>query len=115
MAFSPPPSPVSPKRIVIGKKKKNQLNTNGVPFGETTLGFRFLASFNIISQQRIVTNMLQAGRSRVRFPMRSLDFSIDSIFPAALWLEMSTRNLPRGKGRPVRKADNLTAICELIV
>jgi hypothetical protein len=29
-------------------------------------------------------------------------------------LEMSTRNLPRGKGRPARKADNLTAICEPI-
>jgi hypothetical protein len=29
--------------------------------------------------------------------------------------EMSTRNLPGGKARPVRKADNLTAICEPIV
>jgi hypothetical protein len=29
--------------------------------------------------------------------------------------EMSTRNLSGGKGRPVRKADNLTAICEPIV
>jgi hypothetical protein len=29
--------------------------------------------------------------------------------------EMSTRNLPRGKGRPARKADNLTAIYEPIV
>jgi hypothetical protein len=30
--------------------------------------------------------------------------------------EMSTRNLPgRDKGRPTRKADNLTAICEQIV
>jgi hypothetical protein len=29
--------------------------------------------------------MLQAGRSRVRFPMRSLDFLIDPILPAALW------------------------------
>jgi hypothetical protein len=29
--------------------------------------------------------------------------------------EMSTRNLPGGKGRPVRKADNLTAICKQIV
>jgi hypothetical protein len=29
--------------------------------------------------------------------------------------EMSTRNLPEGKGRPARKADNLTAICEPIV
>jgi hypothetical protein len=26
--------------------------------------------------------------------------------------EMSTRNLPEGKGWPARKADNLTAICE---
>jgi hypothetical protein len=26
--------------------------------------------------------------------------------------EMSTRNLPGAKGRPVRKADNFTAICE---
>jgi hypothetical protein len=29
--------------------------------------------------------------------------------------EMSTRNLPGGKGRPAREADNLTAICESIV
>jgi hypothetical protein len=29
--------------------------------------------------------------------------------------EMSTRNLPGGKGRPARKADNLTANCEPII
>jgi hypothetical protein len=29
--------------------------------------------------------------------------------------EMSTRNLPGGKGQPARKADNLTIICEPIV
>jgi hypothetical protein len=29
--------------------------------------------------------------------------------------ETSTRNLPGVKGRPERKADNLTAICEPIV
>jgi hypothetical protein len=29
--------------------------------------------------------------------------------------EMSTRNLPGDKGRPVHKADNLTAICDPIV
>jgi hypothetical protein len=38
----------------------------------------------------------------------------------ALWstqplIEKSTRNAPGGKGRPARKADNLTAICEPIV
>jgi hypothetical protein len=29
--------------------------------------------------------------------------------------EMNKRNLPGGKGRPARKADNLIAICEQIV
>jgi hypothetical protein len=29
--------------------------------------------------------------------------------------ELSTRNLPGGKEQPARKADNLTAICELTV
>jgi hypothetical protein len=29
--------------------------------------------------------------------------------------EMSTRKIPEVKGRPARKADNLTAICEPIV
>jgi hypothetical protein len=29
--------------------------------------------------------------------------------------EMSTRNLPGGKGPPVRKDDNLNVICEPIV
>jgi hypothetical protein len=29
--------------------------------------------------------------------------------------ELSTSNIPEGKGQPVRKADNLTAICELLV
>jgi hypothetical protein len=30
-------------------------------------------------------------------------------------IEINSRNLPGGKGRPAHKADNLTAICEPIV
>jgi hypothetical protein len=67
--------------------------------------------------------MLQAGRLWGRFPMRSLDFSIDLILPAALrplgstqpLTEISTRNLPGGKGQLASKADNLTTICEPFV
>jgi hypothetical protein len=57
--------------------------------------------------------MPQAGRSRVRFQMKSLNFSIDLILPGATMAlgstrpptEMSTRNLPGGKGRPARKIE----------
>jgi hypothetical protein len=67
--------------------------------------------------------MLQAGKSPVRVPMKSLDFSVQLIFPAALWAwgstqplaEISTRNLPGVKGQPARKADHLTAINEPII
>jgi hypothetical protein len=67
--------------------------------------------------------MLQVGRSRIQFPMTSLDFSIGpnpSSRTMALGsnqrlTEMSDRNLSAGKGWPARKADNLTAICEPIV
>jgi hypothetical protein len=37
--------------------------------------------------------MLQSGRSRVLVVMRSLDFLIDLIFPAALWPLGSTQRL----------------------
>jgi hypothetical protein len=61
--------------------------------------------------------MLQAGRERDRIPMRWIFFfnwpnlssrtmALGSTQPLT---EMSTRNL---SGRPARKADNLTAICE---
>jgi hypothetical protein len=66
--------------------------------------------------------MLQAGRLRVRFPMREFDIfylpnhssrnmDLGSTQPLT---EMSIRNLPGGKGRPARKT-NLIAICEPIV
>jgi hypothetical protein len=64
--------------------------------------------------------MLQAGRSRVQFPMRSLDFSNPSSRIMALGstqplTEVSTMNLPGGKGPPTRKVDSLNAMCESIV
>jgi hypothetical protein len=67
--------------------------------------------------------MLLAGRSQVRFPLRSLDiFNLPNPSSRTMALvstepltEMSTRNLHGGKGRPARKAENLTAICEPIV
>jgi hypothetical protein len=45
--------------------------------------------------------MLQAGMPRVRFPIR-----ITSLGSTQPLTEMSTTNLPAGKGRPARKADN---------
>jgi hypothetical protein len=57
-------------------------------------------------------SILRAGRSQIRIPIRSLDFSIDLTLPSALRSRGSTRNLPGGKRRPARMADNLTAICK---
>jgi hypothetical protein len=65
--------------------------------------------------------MLQAGRSPVRFSIRSLDFSIDLIQPHYGSGVDSTLNrneyqdLPWGKERPASKADDRTAICEPIL
>jgi hypothetical protein len=64
--------------------------------------------------------VLQAGKLRVRVPMRSLDFfSLPNPSNRLMALgltqpltEMSTRNLPGGKVLPTHKADNLNAICE---
>jgi hypothetical protein len=63
--------------------------------------------------------MLQTGRSPVQVPDK-VDFFNPSNRTMALGStqplpEISTRRLPGGKGRPVRKADNLTANCELTV
>jgi hypothetical protein len=67
--------------------------------------------------------MLQAGRSQVQFLIKPLEF-FNWPKPSSRTMvlestqsgtEMSIRNLPGGKGRPARKADNFTAICEPIV
>jgi hypothetical protein len=66
--------------------------------------------------------MLKAGRSRFRVPDEVDFFNLPNPSSRTIVLgstqpltEMNTRNLSGGKGRPTRKADNLTAICEPIV
>jgi hypothetical protein len=67
--------------------------------------------------------MLQAGRSRGSIPDEVNGFfnwpnpssRIMALGSTQPLTEMSTRNLPAGKGRPVCGADNLTATCESIV
>jgi hypothetical protein len=67
--------------------------------------------------------MLQAGSSRVQFPIRSLDFfnlpnpssRIMALGSTQHLTGMSTRKLLGGKGRSAHEADDLTAICEPIV
>jgi hypothetical protein len=60
-------------------------------------------------------------RSRVRFPMKSLDFFFNLSNPSRstmalgftqTLIEWVTEDLSEGKAQPARKADNLTAICE---
>jgi hypothetical protein len=68
-------------------------------------------------------SILKSGKSRVRFPMMSLHFSIYIKLPATPWpwgplrllTEMCTRDLPASEGLPAHKADNLTTICEPII
>jgi hypothetical protein len=61
--------------------------------------------------------MIQFWRSQVWFPKRSLDWphsssSIISLGLAQPLTEMSIRNLPGVKGRPMSKTDNLAVIFE---
>jgi hypothetical protein len=67
----------------------------------------------------IVGTMLQAGRTPVRVPDEVDFFGLPKPSSHTMALgstrsltETSTRNLPESKGRPTRKADNLTATCE---
>jgi hypothetical protein len=66
-----------------------------------------------------MVDMLQAGRSRVRFTMPLLFFSPSSRSIALVstqpLTEMSNRNVPGGKGWPARNAENITALYESIV
>jgi hypothetical protein len=66
--------------------------------------------------------VLQAGRSPVRVPDKVDLFNLPNPSSRTMTLgstqpltEMSTRNVPAGKKRPARTAENLSAICESIV
>jgi hypothetical protein len=66
--------------------------------------------------------MLQAGRSLVRVPDIVDFFTLPNPSSPIMALgstqhltEMSTRNFPGAKKRPVRRVDDLAAICELNV
>jgi hypothetical protein len=63
--------------------------------------------------------VLQAGRSPVRVPDEVEVFNLPNTSSRTMALgssqpvtEISTRNLPEGKGRAARRADNLAAIYE---
>jgi hypothetical protein len=63
--------------------------------------------------------MLQAGRLPVRVPHEVDFFKLPNLSSRIMALgstqpltEMSISNLPGGKKRPVRRADNIIAICE---
>jgi hypothetical protein len=63
--------------------------------------------------------MLQAGRSPVRIPDEVDFFNLPNPSSRTMAMgstqaltEMITRNLPGGKKRPARRADNLAAIYE---
>jgi hypothetical protein len=66
--------------------------------------------------------MLQAGRSPVRVPDEVDFFNLPNPSSHTVALgstqpltEISIRNFPGGKKWPAHRADNLAAICELIV
>jgi hypothetical protein len=67
--------------------------------------------------------MLQARRSWVRlvrchwnfFNLPNPSSCIMALGSTESLTEMSTANLPKGKGQPASKADTLTAMCEPIV
>jgi hypothetical protein len=63
--------------------------------------------------------MLQTGRSPVRVPDEVDFFNLPNPSSRTMALpstqpltKMGTRNLPGGKKRPARRADNLVTICE---
>jgi hypothetical protein len=58
-----------------------------IPYSQARASFNNRSPIQSGARGRAVRwgTMLQARRSRVRFPMRLLDFSVDLILPATLW------------------------------
>jgi hypothetical protein len=59
--------------------------------------------------------VLQFGQHTIYYRFSFRDFPYMALGSTQPLTETSTRNFPGGKGRPARKADNLTATCEPIV
>jgi hypothetical protein len=105
--------------IILYKNPSSTYNVAGVYMCSFYL---FAHAYFVIGARGSVVGwgtMLQVGSSPVRVP-DEVDFLTDLIIPAALMAlgstqpltEMSTRNLPGGKKRPARRADNFAAIYE---
>jgi hypothetical protein len=72
---------------------------------------------------RLLCKLYLFRRSRDRVQIKSYNILIDLTIPVELWAwdqlkslkEMSSRNPSGDKGRPARRSDNLTNICEPII
>jgi hypothetical protein len=107
--------PTAPHSLIILSSTSCSLETKSfVKYNFRLPEYRFhVCSGSVVGWGTI----LKAGRSRVRFPVRSLDFSNYLILAAALrlWVVSACNRHEYqesfgGKGRPARKADNLTVI-----
>jgi len=65
----------------------NKLKFSLLPAATLTQNTQIYVQYNVLLPKYMVaTVVIEVGRSRVRFPMVSLEFFIDIILPAALWL-----------------------------
>jgi hypothetical protein len=106
------------RRVSMEFKIADQEGTNKLP--PQTNRIPALCYKHLPSDLNIV--LVLVGRSRVLVPMRWIFFNLPNpsnrtmaLASIQLLTELSTRNLPGGKGQPTLKADKFRAICEPIV